>query len=109
MLLKWIVCTIVPAKRKLFSESQAKWGEVRHVPGFLGQLGGWNVKDPSEACILAFWENEERYKAFMEKHHDPIYETTNQRGTYDGIQVTACHSIADISGMHDHILPSPEW
>lgn len=106
MLLKWIVCTIAPEKRELFSESQAKWEDVRHVPGFLGQLGGWNVKDPSEACILAFWENEEMYKEFMEKHHDPIYEKTNQRGTFDAIKVTACRSIADIPGLYDHILPS---
>ena len=83
-----------------------KWGDLRYVPGFLGQLGGWNVQDPSEACILAFWENEEMYKEFMEKHHDPIYEKTNQRGTFDGIKVTACRSIADIPGLYDHMLLS---
>ena len=104
MLVKWIVCTVAPDKRDLFSQAQAKWGDLRHVPGFLGQVGGWRVGDPSKACILALWENEELYKEFMEKHHDPIYEKTNQRGTYEGIKVTVSRFSGSISGSYEHIL-----
>ena len=106
MLVKWIVCTVAPEKRDLFSQAQAKWRDLRHVPGFLGQVGGWRVGNPSDACILALWENEELYKEFMENHHDPIYEKTNQRGTYEGIKVTVSRLVGGILCSHDHILQS---
>ncbi|WP_262984150.1 YdbC family protein [Priestia megaterium] len=41
--------------------------------GFIGQLGGWNVEDETDACILALWEDGTTYQEFMKHTHDSIF------------------------------------
>lgn len=87
MLIKWIVCTVEAEARQAFSISQAGWGDLREVPGFIGQIGGWEKGDSPDACIVAFWKDEMTYKNFMENYHDRIYENNGQKGTYRAISV----------------------
>ncbi|GLH62971.1 hypothetical protein PG301_08100 [Parageobacillus sp. G301] len=82
MLLKWIRCEVEEEKKALFSAAQEKWRDLKGCPGFLGQIGGWNIAKPQEACILAFWENLDFYQSFMSDKHDEIFERSRQEGTY---------------------------
>jgi heme-degrading monooxygenase HmoA len=87
MLLKWIRCEVAEEKKAAFSAAQEKWCDLKGYPGFHGQIGGWNVAEPQEACILAFWENFDCYQAFMSNKHDEIFEQSRQKGTYHKISV----------------------
>ncbi|HZG59168.1 MAG TPA: YdbC family protein [Anoxybacillus sp.] len=87
MLLKWIRCIVDEEKKVVFSAAQEKWRDLKGYPGFHGQIGGWNVAEPQEACILAFWENLDCYQAFMSNKHDEIFERSRQKGTYHKISV----------------------
>jgi heme-degrading monooxygenase HmoA len=87
MLLKWIRCEVDEEKKAVFSAAQEKWRDLKGYPGFLGQIGGWNVAEPQEACILAVWENLDSYQAFMSDKHDEIFARSNQKGTYHKISV----------------------
>jgi heme-degrading monooxygenase HmoA len=87
MLLKWIRCEVEEEKKALFSAAQEKWRDLKGCPGFLGQIGGWNIAKPQEACILVFWENLDFYQSFMSDKHDEIFERSRQEGTYYKISV----------------------
>ncbi|MBA2872925.1 hypothetical protein HNQ85_003240 [Anoxybacillus calidus] len=87
MLLKWIRCEVDEEKKAAFSTAQEKWRDLKGYPGFLGQIGGWNVAKLQEACILAFWENHDSYRSFMSDKHDEIFERSRQKGTYYKISV----------------------
>lgn len=85
MLLKWIVCQVSEEQKESFSEAQASWKKLSDVPGFLGQWGGWNLKEPMEACILSLWSDQESYQTFMSQIHDRIFLNSNQEATYKSI------------------------
>jgi heme-degrading monooxygenase HmoA len=87
MIFKWIRCKVYEEKKAAFSAAQEKWRDLKGYPGFLGQIGGWNVAEPQEACILAFWENLDCYQSFMRDKHDEIFERSRQKGTYHKISV----------------------
>ncbi|MBP3038613.1 YdbC family protein [Bacillaceae bacterium Marseille-Q3522] len=87
MLLKWIKCKVEDNNKQSFSEAQEKWRELHKINGFLGQIGGWDLRKPFEAGILAFWENRDSYQHFMEHHHDYIFHRSNQRSSYLNINV----------------------
>ncbi|NUK30113.1 YdbC family protein [Parageobacillus sp. VR-IP] len=87
MLLKWIRCEVDEEKKAAFSAAQETWRDLKGYPGFLGQIGGWNVTKPQEACILAFWENLDYYQSFMSNKHDEIFDRSRQKGTYHKIAV----------------------
>lgn len=97
MLVKWITCEVDESKISLFSTAQEKWGRLREVDGFLGQIGGWGLHRPNKACILACWSDYPSYKQFMEKHHDEIFENSNQKNTYKTISVALYEKEFDIS------------
>jgi hypothetical protein len=42
-ILKWIRCEAEEEKKSSFSAAQETWCDLKRCPGFLGQIGGWNV------------------------------------------------------------------
>ncbi|MGZ4134180.1 MAG: YdbC family protein [Tumebacillaceae bacterium] len=103
MLIKWIVCQVSEETRDAFSSSQSEWTALKHVDGFIGQIGGWNTENPLEACILAFWRDEEAYQAFMTHHHDMILANNKQQGTYTGIAVNLFKCVIPIQGSSESL------
>jgi heme-degrading monooxygenase HmoA len=91
-------------QKQPFSRGQEQWRDVKGVDGFLGQAGGWNVSDPAEAVILAFWRDDAAYRAFMENHHDPIFARTKQRQTYARIRVELYECVHDMPGALGSVL-----
>lgn len=87
MIIKWIVCKVPPSSKEAFSSAQQQWKALAGVKGFYGQFGGWNRKDPREACIVSLWENRESYERFMKREHDRIFYGSGQKNTYESIQV----------------------
>jgi heme-degrading monooxygenase HmoA len=104
MLIKWIACQVREGQKQSFSRGQEQWRAVREVDGFLGQAGGWNVSDPAEAVILAFWRDEAAYRAFMANHHDPIFAKTRQQQTYERIRVELYERVRDMPGTMENVL-----
>jgi len=87
MYLKWIVCEVEDGNRDAFSLAQAKWIETKNTKGFLGQVGGWNLHNSNEACILSFWDDKDSLLYFMENIHDKIFNNSKQEKTYKSIFV----------------------
>jgi heme-degrading monooxygenase HmoA len=87
LLIKWIKCKVPKHQKQAFSRAQEQWKELHGFEGFLGQVGGWNRDNPSEACILAFWNDTASYQFFMKSKHDIIFEKSGQQHTYESSQV----------------------
>jgi heme-degrading monooxygenase HmoA len=106
MLLKWIMCRVSEELRVPFSTSQSKWRQLSQVQGFLGQVGGWDLKAKDEACILAMWQDESHYKQFMKLHHDKIVRHNHQMNTYESIDVSLLTPTYDMPGCRDSMMES---
>jgi hypothetical protein len=76
--IKWIICTVKNNQKQAFSEIQQKWSLTANSNGFIGQIGGWNILNLNEACILSFWENKESLDAFMKNIHDKIFSNNRE-------------------------------
>jgi len=98
MLLKWIVCQVSRNQRAAFSRAQRQWSALRSVGGFCGQVGGWNLKEAGQACILGLWADQKTYGHFMEQVHDGIVESSGQRRTYGAGSVLLIDALLDIEG-----------
>jgi heme-degrading monooxygenase HmoA len=95
MLFKLIVATVPSTLRAKFADSQAAtWSELKSVPGFLVQVGGWETERSDSAVIIAYWKNEQSYADFMAKQHDLLAE--RQRNTYSALQISCGHVIMTI-------------
>lgn len=101
MLLKWIVCRVTNEKKIAFSLAQEQWSFLKGAPGFIAQIGGWNLIDQNEACIFGLWENTEAYQYFMDHIHDQIFLHNLQDKTYESISVIISNKILDISGNNE--------
>jgi heme-degrading monooxygenase HmoA len=106
MLLKWIMCRVPEPLQVPFSAAQSKWRQLSKVPGFLGQLGGWNLRAKEEACILAIWKDEPHYKQFMQQQHDKIVRHNDQLGTYESIDVSLLTPTYDMPGCRESMMAS---
>ncbi|MCP5061162.1 MAG: DUF4937 domain-containing protein, partial [Ignavibacteriae bacterium] len=73
--------------RAAFSKAQEEWVDTKNTKGFIAQIGGWDINNSNEACILAFWEDQNSLKYFMENIHDKIFNNSKQEKTYKSISV----------------------
>ncbi|WP_099156953.1 YdbC family protein [Virgibacillus ndiopensis] len=103
MLIKRILCNVNVNDARNFSEAQQKWNVLRDSKGFLGQIGGWSIKDTQTACIFSFWEDEEVYNYFMENEHDQVYVSSSQGSTFASINVDLFQKEFGISGSRQDI------
>jgi heme-degrading monooxygenase HmoA len=98
MIVKWIVCKVDEERRGAFSRAQEMWRELTGVDGFLGQVGGWEIRDPHLACIAGFWRDRKSYDRFMSDRHDAIFKQSRQEETYRSIRVSLSSRILDMPG-----------
>lgn len=59
MIIEWVVCSVPVSERTAFSHYQRAWKPFSNTVGFLGRIGGWNIKNPLEANTITFWEDEQ--------------------------------------------------
>ncbi len=98
MYIKWIVCNVKKELKKEFSKAQEKWISTQKAEGFIGQVGGWEVKNENMAYIISFWENKKSLECFMKKSHDKILFDSNQPDTYESISVVHFESVLEMEG-----------
>ena len=98
MYVKWIVCSIRKGLRKEFSNAQEKWIETQKAEGFVGQVGGWDINNENDACIISFWENRKSLEFFMRNIHDKIFYGNKQSEIYESISVVYFENILEIKG-----------
>ncbi|USN48514.1 MAG: YdbC family protein [Pseudobdellovibrionaceae bacterium] len=106
MLIKWIVCKVIPEHRTSFSKAQEAWQELSDVDGFIAQFGGWDLKNSGDACILGLWKDKESYDQFMNHVHDNVFETNSQENTYESISVGLFDTVLDMPGLHSNLVTS---
>ncbi|SNZ15567.1 protein of unknown function [Terribacillus aidingensis] len=87
MLLKRISCQVGTGKKDIFSLGQAAWSQLNTIPGFVGQIGGWDTKDKHIAHLISLWKDTESYQYFMHNVHDEIYENSPQAPFIQNIEV----------------------
>ncbi|MDE1361635.1 hypothetical protein CHCC20488_0308 [Bacillus paralicheniformis] len=110
--LKLIRCKPAGQQLHAFSEAQAKWAPLQNVSGFIRQWGGWmETENGPGALVLVLWKSKRDYLNFMADHHDAIYERTNQKGTFESINITLFEEPAEISKTLQNNTPAPvpEW
>jgi hypothetical protein len=88
MILKRITCKVKEGQKEKFYEHQKQWKPLSEWKVFLGQIGGWSVKQPLTAYVYAFWENQADYDQFMEEEHDQIFVKSGQKSSYESIDVS---------------------
>ena len=98
MFIKSIVCSVSKSLKKEFSLAQEKWIGIKSIKGFIIQLGGWNLNDGTQACIISIWESETALKYFMKNLHDQIESKNKQDQFYSSIIVNHFNSILAIEG-----------
>ena len=98
MVVKWIVCRVPEPKRDAFAVAQSEWRLLQGTAGFLGQAGGWNVDEPTEACIVSLWTSMPHYEDFMARRHDEMLARTQQQQAYTRADVVLCERLLDIHG-----------
>jgi len=94
VLVKWIRCGAVD--RVDFDRGQRAWADLRGIPGFLGQRGGWSRREgePDVAHIVALWADQNSHDAFMAGPHDAM--AAAGEGTYGDIDVRIFRRQRDI-------------
>jgi heme-degrading monooxygenase HmoA len=103
MYIKWIVCQVKEGMKDAFSHAQEQWISTAEAEGFLAQVGGWNINDENEACIIAFWESQQHLVQFMANLHDQIFEENRQSATYHTISVSYFKSLLEMDGQADSL------
>ncbi|MGV6846521.1 MAG: YdbC family protein [Lutibacter sp.] len=103
MYIKWIVCQVNNHQKNAFSLAQEKWRETASCNGFLGQVGGWNLQNNNEACIISFWKDKESLTNFMNNIHDYIFFKNKQSKTYTSISIAYFKSILTMEGSENSI------
>ncbi len=81
MFAKWIVCNLNPEQKNAFHLAQLMWQQISDSPGFIAQVGGWNMQQ-TQACILAYWHDAASHEHFFQNIHDSITEQNNQADSY---------------------------
>jgi heme-degrading monooxygenase HmoA len=104
MLLKWIVCQVPAETCASFSSAQRQWTPLNRLPGFLGQIGGWDCASSQQAGILSLWQNEASYRHFMQYNHDEIVEHNSQRETYTSLSVALFGDLFPLPGSQPDFL-----
>ena len=103
MYIKWIVCQVNKDKRQVFSDAQEKWKEAAKVTGFLGQTGGWDLKNSTQACIISFWDSKVYSDNFMKNVHDHIFNGNKQAETYESININYFNNKLKIKGKSESL------
>jgi hypothetical protein len=106
VIVKWMVCKVLPHERDKFSLAQVEWIALKEVNGFIGQIGGWDLIENNCACILALWEDLDTYNHFMKKAHDEIFLKFKQNKYYESISVTLYECFFNIQGINRHFYDS---
>ena len=88
MYIKWIVCNVNPKNKNAFSIAQEAWKKTKNAKGFITQIGGWNINESHEACIVSFWKSKSALDNFMKEMHDVIFNKNNQIETYETITIS---------------------
>jgi heme-degrading monooxygenase HmoA len=106
MLAKMMTCHVHDNQKDVFSYKQQHWSALAHVDGFIGQLGGWNIDQPTEAFVLGLWDNEETYQDFMKNTHDSIFYKSGQETTYHHLDVDIFKQPQSIGGRYNFFRSS---
>ena len=101
MYIKWIVCDVKEGKKQEFTLAQDKWIKTADAEGFIAQVGGWDLKNNSEACIISFWDNKDFLENFMNDLHDTIFDKNKQADTYNSIDISHFVDRLNIEGRSD--------
>ncbi|PAE88791.1 YdbC family protein [Shouchella clausii] len=87
MFIKHITCKVKKEKKDVFSNGQAKWGYLKGLEGFVGQIGGWSDKQENTAYIFSLWQDKKDYLHFMKNEHDKVAFLTGQEGSISSIHI----------------------
>ena len=101
MLLKRIVCNVEPECKQDFFIAQANWQKISQAEGFIAQIGGWNINNNKQACIMAFWQDKNHLDIFMQSIHDEIVAANKQENSYSSIKIDYFESAIS----HYELLP----
>lgn len=98
MYIKLIKCHVVPENKVQFSKAQEKWRLISGTQGFIGQIGGWENQNSTNAYIIGFWESKKDLDRFMDEEHDKLLSNNHQDEYYSKIEVNFFQELIDMAG-----------
>lgn len=104
MHIKLIVCNVKENLKRDFSKAQEKWFETRQADGFVGQIGGWDLNNENDACIVSFWKNKKSLESFMQNTHDKIIHGNQQHENYNSLSVAKYDTVIDMEGSSSSLV-----
>jgi len=100
MYIKWIVCKVKDSQKNDFSIAQQQWKIMENSPGFIAQIGGFNLKNNNEACIVSFWKDKNSLQYFMDNPHDEIFLKNKQSFSYSSISINYYTQLFQMDATH---------
>ncbi|MCB9765405.1 MAG: DUF4937 domain-containing protein [Alphaproteobacteria bacterium] len=100
MIIKSIRCTVPDGSRAAFDRAQRAWAALQGFEGFLGQVGGWDTRQPGDAVVLGLWRDAEALQRFMGGLHDDVVAANNQGVTYTASDIRTLDHVMDMPGAH---------
>jgi len=88
------------SQKKNFSKAQKQWKIMQNTPGFIAQIGGFNLKTTNEACIVSFWKDKNSLQYFMDNIHDEIFLDNKQSASYSSIFVNYYTQLFTMDAEH---------
>lgn len=107
MIIKWTVCSVPVSERRVFSYRQRDWKRMARIKGFLGRIGGWNIKNPLEACTLTFFQDMDAYQLFVDRGHSDLIRLSESAERFSIIDSQVYQKENDIFGLsHEQVYAS---
>ena len=96
MILTWTRCKVPDGRRDEFIRTVAGAKQFSELPGFCGQVGGWDLAHRDAACLLRSWWDEYSYKLYVDNNDGSRDSEFTAFG--NTIKVDVFHSELQVSG-----------
>lgn len=107
MIIKWTVCSVPVSDHRVFSYHQHDWKKISNVKGLLGRIGGWNIKNPIEACTLTFFRDIDSYQLFLKSGYAELMHRSESAERFLFVDSHVYQKEIDIFGFsHEQVFAS---
>lgn len=107
MIIQYMVYAVPVSDKRIFSYRQRNWKKIEIPEGLLGRIGGWNIKNPLEACMLTFFRDLDAYQAFQEQSSADLFHPPESSSRFALTESHVYQKKIDIFGlMNEQVFAS---
>ena len=99
MIIQYRVYSVPVSEQRIFSYRQQKWKKIENTKGLLGRIGGWNIKNPLEACTLTFFRDLEAFQGFQQHSSNDLIYPCESSNRFTQVESQVYQKKVDIFGL----------